>query len=390
MKLKYLVAPLLFAAAAATGCQESAETYPAIYMTDAQNNPDKSMTIDEPPAETSITVSSSVVMEHDVRIQLEVRPELLAAYNDKYGKNYQIPPEDSYALSSTETTILAGYNTSSAIDFTVSSVSEFAEGVTYCVPVSIKTVSGGMTVLEPSRTLFIVLKTPVISKAIYLGSSNIYKVTSFQENSDLAALPQLTLEARVYMLGFQTRDPYISSIMGIEGKFLVRIGDSGVDPNQIQVASSRNLTNSDLKLDAGRWYQVAVTFASGNVKVYLDGAEKCSGNVGTSSVNFGVAHSDESDGKPRCFWIGYSYASDRYFDGQISEVRIWNKALTPEEINAPDHFYQVAAASDGLVAYWKFDEGAGKTIKDQTSYGNDLTVEKELKWVNVSLPELGK
>ena len=44
-------------------------------------------------------------MEHDVRIQLEVRPELLAAYNDKYGKNYQIPPEESYALSSTETTI---------------------------------------------------------------------------------------------------------------------------------------------------------------------------------------------------------------------------------------------------------------------------------------------
>ena len=181
-----------------------------------------------------------------------------------------------------------------------------------------------------------------------------------------------------------------TTIMGIEGKFLVRIGDSGVDPNQIQIASSRNLTNSDLKLDAGRWYHVAVTFESGNVKVYLDGAEKCSGNVGTSSVNFGVAHSDESDGKPRCFWIGYSYASDRYFDGQISEVRIWNKALTPEEINAPDHFYQVAAASDGLVAYWKFDEGAGKTIKDQTSYGNDLTVEKELKWVNVSLPELGK
>ena len=390
MKLKYLVAPLLFAAAAATGCQESAETYPAIYMTDAQNNPDKSMTIDEPPAETSITVSSSVVMEHDVRIQLEVRPELLAAYNDKYGKNYQIPPEESYALSSTETTILAGYNTSSAIDFTVSSVSEFAEGVTYCVPVGIKTVSGGISVLEPSRTLFIVLKMPVISKAIYLGSGNIYDVPSFQENSDLAALPQLTLEARVYMLGFQSRDPYISSIMGIEGKFLVRIGDSGVDPNQIQVASSRNLTNSDLKLDAGRWYHVAVTFESGNVKVYLDGAEKCSGNVGTSSVNFGVAHSDESDGKPRCFWIGYSYASDRYFDGQISEVRIWNKALTPEEINAPDHFYQVAAASDGLVAYWKFDEGAGKTIKDQTSYGNDLTVEKELKWVNVSLPELGK
>ena len=98
--------------------------------------------------------------------------------------------------------------------------------------------------------------------------------------------------------------------------------------------------------------------------------EKCCGNVGTSSVNFGVKHSDESDGKPRCFWIGYSYASDRYFDGQISEVRIWNKALTPEEVNAPDRFYQVAAASDGLEASWKIDAGAGKAGNSEAGHSN--------------------
>jgi len=68
----------------------------------------------------------------------------------------------------------------------------------------------------------------------YLGSSNIYKVTSFQENSDLAALPQLTLEARVYMLGFQTRDPYISSIMGIEGICGGRFGDVKGGPGCIR------------------------------------------------------------------------------------------------------------------------------------------------------------
>ena len=124
-------------------------------------------------------------------------PDLLASYNDKYGKNYQIPPADSYSLSSTEATILAGYNLFGD-RFHGDVRLGVRRGVTYCVPVSIKTVSGGMTVLEPSRTLFIVLKTPVISKAIYLGSSNIYKVTSFQENSDLAALPQLTLETRAY------------------------------------------------------------------------------------------------------------------------------------------------------------------------------------------------
>lgn len=137
----------------------------------------------------------------------------------------------------------------------MSSVSEFAEGVTYCVPVGIKTVSGGISVLEPSRTLFIVLKTPVISKAIYLGSSNIYKVTSFQENSDLAALPQLTLEARVYMLGFQTRDPYISSIMGIEGICGVRFGDVKVDPDCIQIChDSYQPAATDKPFDKEKWY----------------------------------------------------------------------------------------------------------------------------------------
>ena len=76
MKLKYLVAPLLFAAAAVTGCQETAETYPAIYMTDAQSNPDKSMTIDEPPAETSITVSARWSPSMTSTFSLEVRPDL--------------------------------------------------------------------------------------------------------------------------------------------------------------------------------------------------------------------------------------------------------------------------------------------------------------------------
>ena len=72
--------------------------------------------------------------------------------------------------------------------------------------------------------------------------------------------------------------------------------------------------------------------------------EKYSGRVNLSSVSLGAAHSDESNGKPRCFWIGYSYNKDRFFDGVISEVRIWNRALTAEEIQATNHFYTVDPA----------------------------------------------
>ncbi|BFK95951.1 DUF1735 and LamG domain-containing protein [Alistipes onderdonkii] len=369
MKLKYLVAPLLFAAAAVTGCQETAETYPAIYMTDAQSNPDKSMTIDEPPAETSITVSASVVAEHDIHIQLEVRPDLLAAYNDKYGKNYQIPPADSYSLSSTEATILAGYNTSSEIGFTVTSVSEFAEGVTYCVPVSIKTVSGGMTVLEPSRTLFIVLKTPVISKAIYLGSSNIYKVTSFQENSDLAALPQLTLEARVYMLGFQTRDPYISSIMGIEGICGVRFGDVKVDPDCIQIChDSYQPAATDKPFDKEKWYHVAAVWTGSSWDIYING--QYATGVETQGETIDLT-SDNSGG----FYLGASYGGGRTLNGYVAECRVWTRALSQSEI--ANNMNYVDPTSDGLLAYWRMnawvpnDSGSGNIVRDLTGHGYD-------------------
>ena len=79
----------------------------------------------------------------------------------------------------------------------------------------------------------------------------------------------------------------------------------------------------------------------------------------TSYFDPGTKHSDESGGQARCFWIGYSYNEQRFFNGSVAEVRIWNRALTAEEIQAVNHFYTADPASEGLIAYWKFDEGEG-------------------------------
>lgn len=134
------------------------------------------------------------------------------------------------------------------------------------------------------------------------------------------------------------------------------------------------------------WYHLAVVFDGGYVTVYVNGVEKLSrAYVGRTSVNLGAKHHNEEDGS-RVFWIGYSYEAQRYFDGVVAEARIWNRALTAEEIKAPNHFYFVDPASDGLIAYWKFDEGAGTKVIDYAS-GYDLTFDNEPVWVPVSLPE---
>ena len=48
----------------------------------------------------------------------------------------------------------------------------------------------------------------------------------------------------------------------------------------------------------------------------------------------------------------------------------------------------VEGSTDGLLAYWKFNEGNGKTIKDHSGNGNTLEAEKRNPtWVSVALPK---
>lgn len=193
----------------------------------------------------------------------------------------------------------------------------------------------------------------------------------------------------------------LSTIMGIEGKFLVRLGDVGIPWNQVQVCwdSGRpgtwgnvegKLSNSNMKVNLNEWTHIAVTFGEGTVKVFINGVEKGSTTTDVpASVNFGVAHNDEQapQGQPitRCFWVGYSYESVRDFRGMMSELRIWNRALTASELAEEARRYDVDPKADGLVTYWKCDEGQGDVIKDYTSYRNDLASDG-LKWEPVSLP----
>lgn len=53
----------------------------------------------------------------------------------------------------------------------------------------------------------------------------------------------------------------------------------------------------------------------------------------------------------------------RYFDGQIDDVRLYNKALSEAEV----------AVLCGLIGHWKFDEGLGTTVSDSSGNANDAS-----------------
>ena len=58
---------------------------------------------------------------------------------------------------------------------------------------------------------------------------------------------------------------------------------------------------------------------------------------------------------------------------------------TQEEIVS--NVYEVDPTSEGLVAYWKCDEGAGDTIRDHTGNGNNGTANSALKGKSVARPD---
>lgn len=84
----------------------------------------------------------------------------------------------------------------------------------------------------------------------------------------LIGLKTITVEALVRADELNNK---ISTLMGIEGKFLLRFSDQGLPGNQLQLATtSTNATNPNWTIETGKWVHIAFTYdgntgAVGNV-----------------------------------------------------------------------------------------------------------------------------
>lgn len=354
---------------------------------------------------SDFVISMAEPEPEDVTVRFRYAPELLDTYRlAYYDENAVLLPENHCSSADLSAVIASGNLSSDPVEFLFTGLDALDYSTSYVYPVTIESTSG-IAVLESARTIYFVVKEASLIN-IVADIQNNCAWPDWENFDQVADMETFTMEALVNGTAFQNEST-IHTIMGIEDVFLIRVGDTSIPTNQLQIATARideennttfraSVSNNSMKLNPDRWYHIAVTFDKGIVKVYIDGKLKGEGDfasdaVKVTSVNFKVKHSDESDNQPRCFWIGYSYDKNRPFNGMISEVRMWNKALTVEEINAPNHFYKIrtddAGQMDGLVAYWKFNEGTGNVIKDYSGYGNDLQTQSSVVWKNVTLPE---
>ena len=111
---------------------------------------------------------------------------------------------------------------------------------------------------------------------------------------------------------------------------------------------------------ANVWYHVVVTYKNKEVLFYVNGINyptTYTTNTLTSSTNNTIPLNIGNRNN------GASLTED--FNGNIDEVRVYSRTLSPAEINT---LYRYAPAP---VGYWKFDDGTGGTTIDYS--GNELT-----------------
>lgn len=329
----------------------------------------------------------------DINVTIKADPSLVNIYNARLGTDYGMLDSKYYKLSAQETIISQGEITSDPICIDFFSLNELDIDASYLLPVTIEQVSGGMGILNGSKSIcYIVRRSSAITTAVSL-KDNYFEVPGFDAGSPTADIinnmTQLTYEAIIRVNSFKSDNfpmKEIATIMGIEQYCLFRIGDAGFPAQQLQFSSPGenkfpNADNSKL-LQPNEWYHVAVTYDTEHKTgiIYVDGKEQSRiENYGNGEpVNLGK----QTRGKDFMFKIGHSYGDpdymERQLDGEICEVRIWNVARSQKEIF--ENMYSVEPTTPGLCAYWKFNEGEGDVAKDYTGNGNDAKAYAKATW----------
>ena len=95
------------------GCQNIETEYDGLLMTGTESNEFVKFAIDE-QGSYAISVTSTVCVQQDVKVYIDVDDEALAKYNTKYGTQYVMVPQNAYKLENKEVMISAGQSISSS------------------------------------------------------------------------------------------------------------------------------------------------------------------------------------------------------------------------------------------------------------------------------------
>lgn len=376
-KLKYnlrysSVLILMMAMVVISACKKTLSFDDVILITGTQENKLVKFTVEGVPSSFAVTATATDKVESDVNVSFEVDTTLVEQYNTEMSAKYYVLPKGSYELVGNNAVIKAGTNVSNAVTVYIRSLEKFVDGRTYILPVTIKNVTGSMSVLEASRTIYLKVARVIDFKSIDISNPNFYYPYAFTQPYN--NVTKFTYEIKCYINEWHPGSNQISRLSNwgpVDESLpnLLRFGEAGSKINQLQWVSAEGSTFSKTEFATKTWYTISCVYDGSTYKMYVNGKFD-SGFDGAGKVyQLGALE------------IGMSYSgyqSAQRFLGRVAEIRFWDRPLSPTEVQ--EGICGVDASSAGLVAYWKMNEGEGNIFYDRTGKGRNMTWPKAVIW----------
>lgn len=379
--MKKFIIPALVAVLAFAACNQAdrfqyGKEGILITGTDASPMSKQRIVADAVPYSFPFSVSSTGIVDKDTKVYVKIDAAAVDEYNAKNGTQYVAVPDNALQLEDDYLTISAGTATSNVSNVSLIDNTFIEDGVIYVIAVSISKVEGSdIEILDVSKTVFVKLGKTQQNHTLDITSTSVYSTYSFGSGpTDGFDLNNWTLEIKAH--------PYNMKHSGAEqlcrlccwnedggGQVLLRFNENGKPWKTLDIVSvnGRYVTGTSGEGDAAvgyfeenAWYMISIVWDGAQMKVYVNGElDSPWQNTISGSQAFKINR----------FEIGMSwggYGNSQSYTGRMAEMRIWSRARSQSEIG--ESLCSVNPASEGLVGYWRFNEGSGTLFKDSSTW----------------------
>ena len=202
--------------------------------------------------------------------------------------------------------------------------------------------------------------------SVKLDGSNDY--ISAANHSSLNPTANISIEAWVYLDGFQYYTSVVEKAARTPNKgYTLQIIYNTIWFTLYHASGQKQIYTSS-QLSQNSWNHIAVTYDGTDANIYVNGRLAKTATFGTISI---VNTTDS-------LYIGQDHTSPTptFFKGRMDEIKIWNVALTADQIYSRMYrrilYDEVIGNSfyNNLVAYWKFDKSSGIQLSDSSKKTN--------------------
>ncbi len=358
---KSILAGMALGALLLTGCNDaeydtlSNQAY--ILQTNTNANSSLKLTVGAEVATTTLNVRLSDVANVESRYRLVYDTAVVNEYNRLNETPYASLPQESFSLSSEETTIEAGASVSTPIMLTVPPYSEAlkASGKKYAIGFRLENTSGNASVLPSGSKIVYILDQVVIQPVVVLDQSH-YVSQDLVKNYPLT---EWTVEMNInkHVLYTEVGRGNNQAIFGAgPDEIYIRFGDAPIEGNRLQIKTQGTQMNSLALFNEHTWYHLAFVCTGTKLYLYVNGQLDNSMDLPGKTTNVNSINICS----PSTYWLG---------NAMYSEVRFWQRARSQAEI--ANNMYACDPTTPGLITYYKMNEGEGYSFRDASGNGNN-------------------